>query len=656
MKRIITAMLVALIVSTVSVQAKILVINGNTTTAFLTSEGPYVKSVFARWQKVLGFEYDVYDAKYLKTCVACSLYTHHGVAERDTLDILDIAEQGGYSMAILLNLPALGTSFDGNTSSYSTADFINNGWGTASSALGQWINRNSVAHHFPIPLFVPAPTSITPTANTFFAVGITGSVEAIARTWTTTHDKSYTDAQGDSIYMGSGPTNITESIVAGNDSLSWVYPLAWRYDAAFDAFGCKPALAWMTVGAGNHKVVYLPYASEYANAFLWPTIIGMFEKITPIDVPILADQFGSASATFWGTSQDTVSLGVNFKAIKDYAVANGMKIDLLGLTWSMKNETGADAHPVFQTTAYTYANQYPGNIRITPLTYEGWGTSNREWLGAANATTYNGVDGMLGRITLAQAGILANFPTISRTRVALYGGYLGQATVGTKTDSMLAALAAKGITDVYNFGDGSYGASYPASLLYQVVGAQRTLIGRGDSAKEIRFHPMSSYWRYMLETNTAGDSTRISYLPYGAHNTGYNWRRADFMKYLVPVTCGYTRTTASQSVGSQGITITSSTYNLATHGAGYQPGMNLPALTFTGGSAAKYPTVTGIDPTRSLFLDVMKMINNQVKMSNYIVDTYGTIDQPVFVYSWMEDCKYDRRLGRTFVNSHVRQE
>jgi hypothetical protein len=263
---------------------------------------------------------------------------------------------------------------------------------------------------------------------------------------------------------------------------------------------------------------------------------------------------------------------------------------------------------------------------------------------------------MLGRITLAQAGILANFPTISRTRVALYGGYLGQATVGTKTDSMLAALAAKGITDVYNFGDGSYGASYPASLLYQVVGAQRTWIGRGSSAKEIRFHPMSSYWRYLLETNTAGDSTRISYLPRGLYNTGYQWRRADFMKFLVPVTCGYTRTTASQSVGSQGITITSSTYNLATHGAGYQPGMNLPALTFVGGSTAAHFHMAGADSSRSLFLDIMKQINAQVKMANYIVSTYGVVSQPVFQYSWMEDVKHDRRLGRTYSNNHVRKE
>jgi hypothetical protein len=649
MKRIIAAILATLLFA-VSVQAKVLVIVANSPAVYLGSDNSYINNIFARWQKILGFEYDTYDANYLRVKAGSGLYTHHGVAGSDSQDVWDIANSGDYSCAILLNL----STYVATTALDEASEFIATGWGTSRSNLGEWANRASV-HASPIPLILPAPTYFLVTSGKAWDTAITGQIAGKTRSWAATHDRGVVDAQGDSIFTGVQPTNLYEAFVVGSDSLSWVRRLVWRDDdALYDTQSAKPTYLWMTVGTGNHKVVYFPYCANQYNAYLWPTVIGMFEKITPIDVPIVAEYFGSASEAYWGTSEDTVSLGTNFKAIKDYAVANGMKIDLLGLTWSMKRETGAHSHPVFKTTAYTYANQYPGNIRITPSTYESWkDATHYDWLGTQNATSpiYSG---MLSRMTYTQDSLAAYFPLISRTRAHVNGGVFAMATNYNKSDSVLTALAAKGIADVYDYGDGSYGAQYPSNSSYHVIGAQRTWIGRGVGIKEMRFHPLS-VWRYTLQqTNDAyGDTLRISYI----NTAQYRDNRSDFMRYLIPVNCGYYRTTAEQAVGSQGVNIISATTtNLATHGAGYQPGIHLNALTFTGGSAAKFPLVTGVDPSRSLFLDMMKQVNGMVKMANYVVDTYGVVKQPVFVYSWMEDVKHDRRGGKTYGNNHVSKE
>jgi hypothetical protein len=325
-----------------------------------------------------------------------------------------------------------------------------------------------------------------------------------------------------------------------------------------------------------------------------------------------------------------------------------MKIDLLGLTHSMNAATGAHAHAVFQTTANTYAAAYPNNIRVTPSSDESWlADGYYEWFGQTNATTYGGVAGMLARIAATQTGLTANYPTMSLTRTYMFNAKFSCATSNTKQDSILMAIAAKGITDIYNIGDG-YGEAFPGSQSYNITGSQRTWIGRGVGIKELRLHPMSSFWRYLLQNGDEayGDTLRLSYLDAAR----FNDNRADFMKFLVPTTCGYYKTLAG---AGQAISLVNANHRIGTHGAGYTPGMHLNALTFTGGSVAKYGAYPGLASTRSLFLDLMKQINNQVRMANYIQATYGTIEQPIFVYQWMEDCKYDRRHGQTYPNNHV---
>jgi hypothetical protein len=632
MRRLFSILLAVCLFASTGAQAKILIINCQHTAA-QDAASRLVELVWDRWMKVTGIQYDVYPSNYLVVKIGSGIYTHHGTAGSDSLDLWDVASQGGYTEAIALNLP---NNYYWNTRAKCTTigmpyfvDYINRN--------AKFVNGGNSAA-FPIPLILPydgAPYFTLRLGPKFTGVADTTGINIAALS----DYQSFLDAEGDSIYITTLASPYVNS-VATTDSASWVYPIYWRDVVTRRTLHNREAWCWMTKGAGNHRIIWMVHGEQDVMATMWPAVLGMFEKITPIEFPILALHFGKIAAPEWGASLDTVGLGANFKAIKDYAVANGMKIDLLGLVYNMK-EVAASSNAVNRSTAYNYMNAWPNNIRITLCSYESWKpTTYYDWIGSINGASNSEA---VSRIKYTQDSTSAPtfYPNISTTRADVYGGYFVQSGTLDRAYDALVALASRGITDIYASGKNNT-TSYPGATDRGIIGSQRTWIG----THELRIHAYSGFWRYTLEGAVHNaDSLRVAYL------SRFASYRADFMRKLLPYTIGTYTTLTDDS----GIAITAANGIRVSRSAQYNPGMVLNALTFTGGAGFAVPLV-GTSATRSLFLDVMKMMNNQVKMGNYIIDTYGTVKQPAFIYSWMEDVKMDRRNGHKYSGDNVRME
>jgi hypothetical protein len=381
---------------------------------------------------------------------------------------------------------------------------------------------------------------------------------------------------------------------------------------------------WMTVGSGNHRIIYLPNAELNYNSENWLIAFSMFTKVQPVEIPIIAYAFGRGDLTALEVGTDTVQFGAGFKRIKDYAVANGMKIDLACYPYYMQSQNVT----ANKTTATAYADAFPNNIRLTMSAGSSWYPT--AYANMLSAGTYAE---KVTKIKYTQDSIGVYFPTMNTTRLESYSAWFASGT-----DSILSAIANRGITDVYNWGPttgGSAAPQYPSSASYLIVGPQRTWINDGGTLHEMRFHTIGYIARYTLH-----------------ETTGSPWTGPDGLRVV------YTDTVTAN--GKRASLVTGLLSGL-TFG-NVQAGMYLPAFTFCGGSKTSW-TASGrdyrrasVDSSRSIFLDMMKQLNSMKRMGDYIVSTYGTTGQSPIIWAWLDEVKWDRRNGRQFPNSHVRME
>ena len=151
-----------------------------------------------------------------------------------------------------------------------------------------------------------------------------------------------------------------------------------------------------------------------------------------------------------------------------------------------------------------------------------------------------------------------------------------------------------------------------------------------------------------MYSSLVGDSARIYYLPSATYTAARGLSAAIFMKYIMGEYIRYGPGAYSYSSIAQ--------VRKAGRASSYSPGLLLETNCITGGSRQSgylphhYATA---DSSRSVFLENLQTINNYVKMANNIVTRYGTINQEVFKYSWLDEVILDRQLVRPVINSHV---
>lgn len=615
---LIAAALIALLAFDVGAKMMVLVSNNRT---LGTGIYEYVKGAFATNEKALGFDYVVFDAA-------------------DTTAVWAAASSGTYSMAICLNLPPLTSSYD------TDAELLAVGW----PLLGMYVDRGS-AKAFPIPLMLPLCSNDMVTTGVW-ASAYTGQIATATLSGSATEYHPFKSESGDSIYCAFSFNGKIEPRVAESDStgFDFSYPLFWRYTAGTAAVNYKYAHCWMTKGTGAHKVIYLKAAQYNYMQFLWPTVIGMFEKIAPLEFCADAYLFGFGSVDASYTGADTVGFAAGFKAIKEYCVDNGIKLELSCLPRYMQNKSV----PADKVLSVSYANAYPANIRLTASNPLGWrleGSAYPDYFGGLVTGSYSQ---KVARIKVMQDSCTVYFPSINTATIDAYDGIFSNVTTNVRADSSLMAAADRDVTDIYN----DNAIQRPLTLTKHIVGPQRTWVKDIDDGhlNKIRFHPKySKFDRYDIQNANSADTLKIAYI----NTAAYSDNRATWQSYIVARLLGQVGyLTSSESE------ITTSASDCRRLPLRYQPrsGFYLPAYTFAGGSKTSYAAsfdgtaLAKVDSTRSVFLECLQGMNALKSMSDYMITTHGTLKGPAFVWAWRDEVKYDRRNRRQYANDHVSME
>jgi len=266
--------------------------------------------------------------------------------------------------------------------------------------------------------------------------------------------------------------------------------------------------------------------------------------------------------------------------------------------------------------------------------------------GSGTAASYSQ---KINRIQHTQDSCAVYYPIINTSILDGEDGVFANKTSNISSDTTLIALVDRGITDVYNYWTPSYSVAYPKDLTFHIVGPQRTWI----NGKELRFHSVNSISRYFLQGSVNHvDSLKKAYIDMAR----FKLNRATFQSHLLPRIMGlYVYLDAA----STSVRATAAASGRAMARAKFATGVYLPTSSFCGGAKATYAGAAFeydramVDSTRSVFLDVMKMVNNQKKMGDYIVSTYGINGTTPFIFSWLSDVKWDRRNGLAFANNHI---
>jgi len=410
---------------------------------------------------------------------------------------------------------------------------------------------------------------------------------------------------------------------------------------------------WMTVGTGSHRIIWIPNADVDWQTGNLLTAFAMFTKATPIEMPVLAYAFGKSDIPSIEAGTDTVQYGAGFKRNVDYAVANGIKLELLCVPYYMQSQNVT----ANKTQAIAYQTAHPDNIRLTISSMYGWAPYAEDLSIIGSTGSYSQ---KVKRLQQMQDSCEVYFPTISTTRFDAYAGRFIDPTTGL-VDSVLSVLAARNITDVYCWASNTW-AQYPASTVYGILNPSRTWV----DDNELRFHPIGySYMRYDMQERNNPDWLKTAYVDtVGASSTTSSARRAVVNAKYLPYCIGLYKYVNGAIYGtSDG---TAAVANRVAAQSTFQVGMFLPAMTFCGGSKLTWKNAdhtasvttrrAQVDSTRSVFLDTMKQLNAQKKMSDYIVDTYGTTGNRTFIWSWLSDVNWDRKNARPFPNSNVRRQ
>jgi hypothetical protein len=569
---------------------------------------------FARAHEVQGWDYET--VMFSDTTFINSLYATDPIVGGVG------AHYGDYDMAVILNMPNV---YYLQTQANCTTQGMYH--------FDHYINRNST-RAFPIPLLVPIAGSGFLYHATNFATAISGIVECTA--YTSGKGEAYKDAQGDSLYLWT-TSNLEEALVVNSDSatFSWVVPLMGRYTATRNATKTRYSNMWMTVGSGNHRVIYLPNAEVDANMGNWLTAFAMFTKVTPVEIPVIAYAFGRSALGAAEVGSDTVQYAAGVKRNVDYAVANGIKLELVCYPRYMHTDpNGVNAQAV------AWQARYPSNIRLTVSSAYGWPDGADDLVGSGSYSQ------KVSRIKYVMDSTATHFSTIDRTRLDIYSSLFS-----TTPDSTLMAIVHSGITDVYNWGTAS-DEQYPGGTTRSILGPRKIMVNDAGTLRELRIHSAARMARYDMEENVTADWIKTAYVDTaGASSSTSSARRALAIARYLNYSIGNYRYIDAGAYGTNNAT--ASIANRVTTLGGFSAGIFLPALTFSGSSqlswehddksASVATRMAQVDSTRSVFLDTMKQLNAQKKMGDYIVATYGTTGQGPFIWAWLTDVKWDRR-------------
>lgn len=635
MKKLLLALLiVAMCVSSPS--AKILLITSNGAT---DATAQYLMADFHRLYATQGWKYDRVLGNYALTN-----------AEGDTIDSPYImAQSGEYTEAIVLPLPMI------NTDAFNTEIELA---AVGYPELPLWVNRNS-SKPFPIRLIIPIPATLDTTTDGCWGRTISGQ-RGLTGVETLTA-QPITDADGDSIYVVNHANAYARARVGTTDSISWCEPMIWQDKVVGANLKQKYCYMWRTIGAGNHEVVWVEMAQATWMQPLLAAAIALGEKVTPIDVPLLADNYGYVGSTATGTNSvvfgtagaaDTVSFAYNLhRLVKDYVVPRGIKLEFLVSTYQMDTQNKTNIKALTSLVA-----AYPDNLRMTHKTDYAWGvTSNRDWLGFADSGTpdqavYLHLTQRIGRSIDSTA---SNGYDVSDDRLygAVKGYYSGYSGSAARTDSTLLAIVDCGVSKIYVTTNAYTGGTIPTSgaQYFGITRSGKTWVG--DAYEELTMYPLagSLLSQGSIETNWGAmmDSARIYYLDDVPKNASRAVCDTSPLKLIMGqyVNYGGTILNTTSSIGWQE----------TVHSGVYSPGLLLESGTIMGGSAATFPTYTGVDPTRSMFIDRLVALDEYISMANNLVTRYGDTGQPVFIYSWPDEVNLDRQLGKATINGHVRK-
>lgn len=514
----------------------------------------------------------------------------------DSTGIWHEASSGDYSMAVCLGLPILSGGYD------SAAELTAAGW----PKLHQWVNRaDSMA--FPINLFIPLQQYVAPQG--VWCDSITGIIEK--GDYFSTSNLPIKGENGDSTYaithLG---TDTNFPIVASNDTLDWVYPLAW-VDSTTGGYDGKYAMYWMTKGSGNHSVTYMHAASTSYLAGYFASAIAMFEKYQTIEAPLSAEGFGHAAGTF---GSDTTNGSGNLLALIDSIVVWDAKFEFITNTpqWVKGDSLLRDAWPWLETDIAANSD----NLRMSIYAMGNWIDSTKYWISYLDDYTQDSMETIISR----GLDSIASYPNLAAViETDIFIGPTGFLNAQGDMHDILKALAVNGIDKIYLYGT-SYYDIQPSATIRSNHTAMKTGIKYNSSTYyDIKFYPWGTYWAH-------------SYMDANGINQTTVTERASFQSVAIKSMMGEYANAVSMSGSEADI-------RFVKKWGHYQPGILFRPMYIFGDNN---------------LLEALTSFNGQKNMINYIVATHGNgVNTEVIKYAWMTEVKWDRYNDRLWPNDHV---
>lgn len=602
MKKLLIALTMLCFASGAFAGDKLLVITSNNGTG-RTIKSEQICNVFDRAMKILGVA-----SKDMLFVDAAAKFDSNGDGTRDSSYVIHYANTGDYAMAVALNLPEFGASYN------SVAELRSAGLGD----LGHWVDIDG-PNAFPIPLFMPLAEALPTT-------GIWGSNVGIVGTTTLgSHYQPYVNSDGDSIYVHiHGNANAVPRIA---DSLSWCEALAW-IDTPVGSTTQKMSEFWKITGTDDSKIIFLKEAEETWATGLFFSVFAMYLPVQPLDICLGLREFGYKDNPSSGT--DTTGYSKGLWDVAKAAKAYGMKIDLF--TMACRHDDWGGGTPNDLETFASVASAYSDNIRYTHSTYDSY-DDNNDWLGVLCNRNQAAIEAQIAHNIDSTATDSYLAPLLSTTRLKAYqwryaGRYQNWTTYPMV--EVFNAMANQGIKEIYVVTNVDGNCMWPGWSGWDksigIVYPCRTWVG--SSYKEMKSYTwgkgLAGYYGSGVDNQqvagTAAERASVCAnvfkFPFGGYALVYN---------------------ADQSISSGSGKISLKVARRAI----YAPGMEF---------------LAGLLGGDNTMLEIMGLIDVYVDFHNNLIKSNGNVDQVIAQYTWSEEATYGRKTGMQFTNSRVNKK
>ena len=461
--------------------------------------------------------------------------------------------------------------------------------------FGKWIGKKDVT--MPLPIIVLLEGTAYVSGGSIFSdsTGVSSIAASCANTY-----NPYTNADGDSLELSSHCDGTQPEAYLDIINQAHVTPLSWRSDSTL-ASVLVPSNWWKYDKDNGHPVYIIQHASASMQASPIITTLSFHGRITSIDMATAIDLWAYA------TTGDSVGVGTNVNDLLNYCISNNVKLDLFVV------EPNHDIYTQF-TTSFSKISDNTNTFHFVPQTRRAGTPGGNDWIGYL----YNNMSSAVRRSTIALAidSIAADYylaDYVDTTGIYGYKGAYGSEDGKTVRwgQTCLTDMHYMGIRRIYH-GSYNYDTHWPDDPRW--IYPQSTTFYIGSDRMYLHAVNGNDFYTDIAPTDN---------------------NRAFMENNMVWFTIG---------IRGRGLTLLRDKHTY------YAPGFTLKgAYGFENDTALN-------DGSTSAITWAVRAIGRQIDFYNNIAADYSSTGIVPLRTCFIKDSIYDRRGGRAFPNSHVREQ